>query len=103
MPYYSYSLVAKSGKKFSRQSTIIDMIVLVPHDNQPSNRELIEPVLDRFDNMTIEDVLSHYMIIAIERASDCEGCRYNYFSQSEHMNCDGGCLHDRNKCEICNP
>jgi hypothetical protein len=104
MPHYSYSLVAKHPKgSLSRQESMLNMMVYIPHEGQPTNRELIEPALYHFDDLTIEDILSQYMLIAIEKCSDCEGCRNNLLSQRDHTNCDGGCLHNSELCEICNP
>lgn len=104
MPYYSYSLIAKNPKGILvRQDTILNMEVFVNHEGQPTIRELVEPALYHFDNLTIEDVINRYMMIAIERCPDCEGCRCDSKSQQDHYDCNTGCLHVKEKCEICNP
>lgn len=103
MPYYTFCLVAKTASnKISRSESLINMTVYVNHLNKPSNQDLIEPILYHFDNYTTEDILQKYNIIAIEKAADCEGCRENLLDQESHLSCDGGCLHVKDNCSICN-
>jgi len=46
-----------------------------------------------FDSIIKDCCLDAFDIAAVEKASNCEACRYNEPGQNAHM-CEGGCLYD---------
>lgn len=45
------------------------------------------------------DDVNTFIINNIE--TKCSGCINNYLGQDEHMECNNGCLHNQEECDIC--
>ena len=37
----------------------------------------------------------------ITKCKSCEGCNNDETKQTNHMECPGGCLHDKTQCDMC--
>jgi len=47
------------------------------------------------------EVVEMFTLFDIELVKQCYGCENNLPGQNEHMDCEGGCLHDANTCKYC--
>lgn len=92
MPYYRFSLIPLVTGYKSK----LDLIVYSDQEN-PSQTTLAT----LFYGECAEEILSRYHMIDIERLSDCDGCRNKALGQKAHMECDTGCLHDKDICFRC--
>lgn len=75
---------------------LIEMGIMSLRDNDfEFRKDVINHVIPMYK------VHNKWWIDGIEPTNDCEGCRYDYPGQRDHMQCSTGCLHDPHTCHLC--
>ena len=71
----------------------------------PSEYRILADNLDLLEMSmaSLYEVVNMYEISNIEQAPQCYGCLYDRMGQKDHMECDTGCLHDKETCFLCSP
>jgi len=95
---YSFELNREPGKK--RKFTLI----------VPEKENLVKFAYDALHAEMLREekevpsylVYNIYALVGIKILEEtCEGCKWNCPAQRDHMECPGGCLHDKKDCKFC--